>query len=42
MASPKSIYNKDMYKKVVSNVDIYTCVINTSLHYLNYIIKILM
>ena len=31
----------DMHKKVVSNVDIYTCV-NTSIHYLNDIIKMLM
>ena len=31
----------DMYEKVVPNVDIYACV-NTSLHYLNDIIKMLM
>ena len=31
----------DMHKKVVSNVDIYTCA-NTSIHYLNDIIKMLM
>ena len=31
----------DMYKKIISNIDIYTCV-NTSLHYLNYTIKMLM